>query len=418
MKKILILAAMAAFIGFAASCDKDDDLTPTNIERDWSKDIDLSNSYVKQLYEETGVAILTDYDDTLDVFYQGADYGVITNAEIEHIDTADRDKAVEWLKTNILDCFSTECIKNYFPRRLFLCRTLRVAGNTGFIGAWITELKYSNNLWGTSGTQHAYPFAQGMAIAVNVDELYNEETKIDYNTQYRTDIMTLICDELYMNNDWLDGITDSETVFPDDVTKMYGLNMYDTYALNTVDRTYHATVKGMYRTKYNADPTDSKKGDEISKVDWRRMTLNKFFEFGFPENGQNDNKAYGSFSFSWPKGTPTTYQSRYYSDYATTKTQVSYSCDGYVIISSNNQTTFINAHLASRIRNVQAPGGKYRDSRNLILALCDLNETKLTLYGDLLMQRLVGMSDYLKGYGIDFTKFNPAVGEMYKLVEQ
>ena len=67
MKKIFVFAALAAVIGiFAASCEKAEVLEPTKIEKDWTKGIDLSNSYVKDIFEKTGVAILTEFDDTLD----------------------------------------------------------------------------------------------------------------------------------------------------------------------------------------------------------------------------------------------------------------------------------------------------------------------------------------------------------------
>ena len=82
MKKIFVFAALAAFIGiFAASCEKAEVLEPTQIEKDWTKGIDLSNPYVKQVFEQTGVAILTEFNDTTDVFYQGSDIGVIKTVD-------------------------------------------------------------------------------------------------------------------------------------------------------------------------------------------------------------------------------------------------------------------------------------------------------------------------------------------------
>ena len=404
MKKILSFAILAAVIFFTGSCNKEDVLEPTNIEKDWAKNIDLSNAYVKQLYEETGVAILTEYDDTLDVFYQGSDYGVVNGVALTHIESEKKDKAIEWLKTNILDCFSTDCIKTYFPRRIFLCNTLKISGSApGNVGSWIMELKYANNLWGASGSQHIFPFEQGTAIVVNVDELYNTETQIDYNKQYRTDIMTLLCHELFMKNDWLKGIESNLDIFPDDVTMLYGCNVLDTESTNSLNSSQkYVTAKGMYRLWYGCNAKDSRYGDPITKYDYTKMSLEGYFEFGFPDNGQSDNQAYGVGYFRWPTGTPYTWTSTYYDDYATTKEKLTLSSDGYITISYNES---------------KAPNGSYRDARNLIFALIDLNSTKLSVYGEFLISRLYAMSEYLKGYGIDFQKFNSSVSDMYDMHE-
>ncbi len=54
MKKIFVFAALATVIGiFAASCEKAEVLEPTKIEKDWTKGIDLSNRYVKEIFEKT-----------------------------------------------------------------------------------------------------------------------------------------------------------------------------------------------------------------------------------------------------------------------------------------------------------------------------------------------------------------------------
>mgnify|MGYP007101917666 CR=1 FL=1 len=405
MKKIFALAAVAAIVGFAASCQKEEALTPTNIEKEWAKNIDLSNSYVKQLFEQTGVAILTEYDDTLDVFYQGADYGVITSTDLTHIAAADKDKAIEWLKTNVLDCFSTDCIKTYFPRRLFLCNTLRMSSEPGFTGTWVHELRWTNNFWSVNGAQHAFPFAQGMAVCINVETLFNPNTQIDYNKQYRSDIMNLIVDELFMKNDWMDEIRSSEDIFPEDVTMLYGLNVLDQRTYNSMDQTYYISQKGMYRTWYGISPKHPRFGDPVTMYDWTKMSLEGYFEFGFPDNGMNGANANGGGDFVWPTGTPKTYTSTYNDD----GVSKSFECDGYAQISNASQSG----------NNLKAPAGYYQDARNLIGALCDLNEVKLSVYGEFLINRLWAMSEFLRTeHGIDFRKFNPAVVTMYEMHEE
>lgn len=404
MKKIFVFAILASLLGFfAASCEKAEVLVPTNIEKDWTKGIDLSNSYVKQIFEQTGVAILTEYDDTLDVFYQGADYGLLKGVDITHIGAADKDRAIQWLKENILDCFSTECIKKYFPRRIFLCNTLRLGSEPGFTGTYMHELRWSNNYWGLEGAQHAYAFKQGMAICVNVETLFNPDTQIDYNKQYREDIMHIICCHLFMENDWMEPIKTSEDILPEDVTELYGLNVLDTRQTNSMDGTYHVTAKGMYRTWYNFSPKDSRYGDPITKLDWRYMTLTGYFEFGFPDNGMN-NGCYTSY-FSWPTGTPKSITSTYNDD----GERVTYEADGYCQISNTSQNG----------NNLKAPEGSYQDVRNLIGALADLNDVKLTVYGEFLIHRLYSLSEYLRTeYGIDFRKFSPSVVKMYQMHDE
>lgn len=404
MKKIFVFAALAAAIGiFSVSCDKAEILEPTHIEKDWTKAIDLSNTYVKQLFEQTGVAILTEYDDTLDVFYQGADYGLLQGVELTHIAAANKDRAIEWLKTNVFDCFSTECIKNYFPRRIFLCNTLRMGSEPGFTGTWIHELRWTNNYWSISGAQHAFPFAQGLAICIN-DAIFNPDTQVDYNTQYREDIMTLIVDELFMKNDWLQGIKNSEDIFPEDVTALYGLNVYDARS-TAADGSKYVSAKGWYQLWYGFSPKHSRYGDPVMRYDWSKMSLEGYFEFGFPDNGVNGANAYGGGYFRWPTGTPQTISSTYYDDYATTKQPVTFQCDGYAQVSNSSQTG----------NNLKAPSGQYQDARNLISALSNLNDVKLTVYGDFLIHRLWSISEYLREYGIDYRKFNPSVTHMYEM---
>jgi len=380
MKKILVFALAAFMIGFATSC-AEDVLEPTNIEKDWAKDIDLSNSYVKDIYEQTGVAILTEFNDTLDVLYQGSDEGVLSNVSITHLSADQKDAAIKWLKENILDCFSTDCIKTYFPRRIFLCQKLVVDDTPGNVGGWVEEVRYTNNLWGSTGVQHAFPFAQGLAISVNTEFLLNEETAVDYATQFRVDIMTIICHELFMNNSWLDGIQNNTDIFPDDVTELY--NRY-AHVKNTYDyKTDGSGVKyltddklSMWNLWYGCAADDPKRGDPVTIADSKKMSLEGYFQFGFPDHGQNNNQGYGQTAFNWVAGTLTfgTYYDR-------------------------------------------APDTIQRDARNLISALCDLQDYKLPYYGEFIIQRLYIMSEYFKEYGVDFKKFNPVVSTMYEMFE-
>lgn len=390
---------MAFMIGFTASCNKET-LEPTNMEKDWAKNIDLSNSYVKNLYEQTGVALLTDFDDTLDVFYQGADEGVLTMAQITHLTPEKKDPAIKWFKENILDYFSTECIKNYFPRRIFLCDKLTVDDTPNSAGAWVNEIRYTNNLWGTTGVQHAYPFAQGFAVNISVDYLLNEETSVDYATAFRVDIMTLLCDELFMKHDWLDGIGNNTDIFPDELTDLYSRYLLDRTTNDANGNPYVTDAKqGMWSRWFGKPATDKNYGDPLTYCDKTKMTLKGYFQFGFPDHGQNDNVGYGSSSFKWATGTPQQYTSNNNAD-------------------KENRTCTIDGYISFTNTQDVAPDSQYRDARNLILALCDLDDMRLSVYGDFLLDRLYIMSEYLKGYGIDFRRFNPSVAKMYKMHEE
>ncbi len=410
MKKIYVFALLATMIGFAASCNKEEALKPTNIEKDWTANMTLSNSYAKQLFDQTGVAILTDFDDTLDVFYQGADYGLLEGIELTHIASADQDRAIQWFKENILDCFSTDCIKKYFPRRIFLCNTLIIGSSPSFTPTYLHEVRWANNYWATlEGVQHAFPFKQGMAVCINVETLFNPDTQIDYNKQYREDIMHIFCCDLFMENDWLQEIKYNEDIFPDDVTALYGLNALDKRTYNSVDGTYYVSEEGMYSICFGYSPKHSRYGDPLTKVDWTKMTLENYFSFGFPDNGMNGANSYGGGYFKWPTGTPTTYTSTYHDEYATTREKITYECDGYAQISNSSQSG----------NNLKAPSGQYQDARCLIAALTDLNEVKLSVYGDFLIHRLWAMSEFLRNeHGIDFRKFDPDVVTMYQMHDE
>lgn len=392
---------MAFMIGFTASCSKET-LEPTNMEKDWAKNIDLSNSYVKDLYEKTGVAILTDFNDTLDVYYQGADEGVLTMANITHLTPEKKDAAIKWFKENILDCFSTECIRNYFPRRIFLCDKLTVDDTPGSVGGWVEEVRYTNNLWGTTGVQHAYPFAQGLAVNISVDYLLNEETAVDYATAFRVDIMTIICDELFMKNNWLAGIENNTDLFPDDVTELYNRYIIDRTSKDKAGSDYVPDEElklGAWTMWHGKTATDKNVGDPVTYCDKSKMSLEGFFQFGFPDHGHNYNIGYGQTNFHWPTGTPQTFTSNNNAD----KENRTYTTDGYVSFSTYTE---------------RIPDCIDRDARNLILALIDLQDPKLQVYGEFLIDRLYIMSEYLKGYGIDFQKFNPSVVKMYQMHEE
>lgn len=400
MKKIFLFIILAAILGVAVSCEKEELLTPTNIEKDWAQNIDLSNAYVKEIYEQTGVAILTEFNDTTDVFYQGADYGVIKTVNITHLTGSEKDKAIGWLKTNILDCFSKDCIKKYFPRRIFLTKTIVLSAEPGYIGPWIHEMRYTQNLWSANGTQHAFPFAQGFAVSVNTDVLFNEESQIDYNKKFRNDIMSLLCFELFMKNDWIEGIEGNDDIFPEDITMLYGASMLDYENNNPLaSNTKYVTKKGMYRIWYGYNAKDSRFGDWITKQDWSKMSLEGYFEFGFPDTGTNDNGEYGGI-FKWPTGTPV----HVVSTNNDAGQRVEFDCDGYVAVNSYS--------------NGSAPKGPLRDSRNLIGALIDLNDVKLTVYGEFLIHRLWAMNEYMKEVGVDFKKFNPVVNTLYQMHDE
>lgn len=401
MKKIFVFAFAAFMIGFAASCSKEV-LEPTNMEKDWAKNIDLSNSYVKDLYEKTGVAILTEFDDTTDVFYQGAEYGITTMGEITHVAPEQKDAAIKWLKENILDCFSYDCIRKYFPRRIFVCANLKMFDTPDFSGGWINELRYTNNLWDANGVQHAYPYAQGFAVNVNMDVLGNTETTVDYNHQYRVDIMNLLCDELFENNNWMDVMEFDPELFPEDVTMLYGHGLLDkTYSGTDANGDYYVKEgdEGCWNMWYGGWPaTDVDMGDPITMCDKSRMSLEGYFQFGFPDDGQYGNMATTYGVFHWPTGTETTYSSKNNPDKETRE----YSCDGYVSLGYYTNVA----------------DSKHRDARNLISALCDLQDVKLTVYGDFLIDRLCIFSDYMKDFGVDFKKFSPSVVKMYQMHEE
>ena len=136
--------------------------------------------------------------------------------------------------------------------------------------------------------------------------------------------------------------------------------------------------------------------------DWTKMSLQGYFEFGFPDNPVNSANSYGNGYFSWPTGTTKTGSSKYNDD-GVTKT---YEYDGYVTIASSSQSG----------NYAKAPSGIYQDARFLVAALTALTEKKLSVYGDLVIHRLWSMSEFLRTqYGIDFRKFDPDVNTLYQM---
>ena len=121
MKNILISFA-AVFL--LAGCEKEEDLTPTNIEVDWHDYLDMSNPIVKQMYDECQVGLLTDFDLNRDMLNNSTSYWEMLRMDKFETSTG-IDSAFVFLQETFLSYFTNKSfIRDYFPRKIILTREL------------------------------------------------------------------------------------------------------------------------------------------------------------------------------------------------------------------------------------------------------------------------------------------------------
>ena len=197
----MILAAAA--LSLSAACTKEETLSPSGKDKDSSADLKITSPIAQQIYKNTGVAIISDFDPTNDVLYLGADYGVDKTTTITLLENQeDATVAIEWLNRKVLAAFDDKAMKNLFPKRVFLAgNVVSSMGYATTLGGWYIHVRWTNNLWGISGAQHALSYPQGLLVNVNPTYLRAEKPAADYDMQFGEDILSIAIISILMDND-------------------------------------------------------------------------------------------------------------------------------------------------------------------------------------------------------------------------
>lgn len=138
MTKYLILFPFILLLCW--SCEKEDAITASGLDQDHVLDsLDMSYPIVKEYYEKYGVAILTRFDENVDLkfnFYTEHDHIFWNALEIGRITRKSQcDSIMEILEGDILSCFKDEFEfngktfrsdfrKKYFPNKILLTNSL------------------------------------------------------------------------------------------------------------------------------------------------------------------------------------------------------------------------------------------------------------------------------------------------------
>jgi len=122
MKKYLSISL--AFLFLLAGCEKDEKIIPTNFESNWHERLDMTNPTVKQMYDECGVGLLTDFEIITDLRFSVTSYwGVLRADKFERKSAID--SAYVFLQESFLKYFTNkQFIRDYFPRRILLSSEL------------------------------------------------------------------------------------------------------------------------------------------------------------------------------------------------------------------------------------------------------------------------------------------------------
>ncbi|MCF0173486.1 MAG: hypothetical protein HUJ91_07165 [Bacteroidales bacterium] len=401
LSKYIILAAATLF----ASACSEETLTPSGLDTDPSAKFNITNPIAKSLYDNTGVAVLSDYDIEKDVLYLGADYGKDKTTTISLLDNQDDiDFAIDWLNKKLFPVFSTEMLKTKFPRRVYLAKELTsVMGYATTLGNWLMLLRWTNNYWGINGIQHALPFPQGLVVNVNPVYLRAEDSST-YDMQFSEDILSIAIIYILMEYDLIDPCLNNSKIMIDEMTaKMYGgiypLNTYRDQTLPGSSHSYKAmTAMGMGEIFDGYSASDTKYGDSevCNCLDTTKIHLKYYFRYGFVDEPDRNGIYTSHFYFPKEDGSLYTWSSTKYPGYTSAKGAITCQTDCYT----------------TSLGTCRTPTDIHEDVWNMVQALVHLNEIRWDTYGERIQQRLTGLHEYLRSLGIDIGKYNPYVDRL------
>ena len=190
MKKYILISLAAALLH--AGCEKEEKLTPTNIEVAWCDYLDLSNPLVKQFYQEYGVGLLTEFDENRDFRYQIERYWDVAYApKIE--DENEKEQAFGFVQESLLSYFTNkQFIRDHFPRMMLLCSDI-ILGNTGasnnnLYNPFIEES--DSSIRPAINSIHSIFNPVSFALACKLETIYYNET--NYNNYMRDNMYNLL----------------------------------------------------------------------------------------------------------------------------------------------------------------------------------------------------------------------------------
>ncbi|WP_099291731.1 MULTISPECIES: hypothetical protein [unclassified Butyricimonas] len=142
MNRISIILAISALLFCCVACEDEDGLSPSGLDVDRVQDLlDWSNPVVKRYYDDYGVALMTDFDENLDIkfnFYESWANRFWRNMEIGKMERkSECDSAIAVLDTAVFRYFKDELEfqgevyrsdfkKKYFPNKILITNKLIV----------------------------------------------------------------------------------------------------------------------------------------------------------------------------------------------------------------------------------------------------------------------------------------------------
>ncbi len=145
MNRTSIILAISMLLFCCIACEDEDELSPSGLDTDRVQDLlDWSNPVVKKYYGDYGVALMTDFDENLDIkfnFYESWANSFWKNMEIGKMERkSECDSAITVLDTAVFRYFKDELEfqgevyhsdfkKKYFPNKILITNKLIVGSD-------------------------------------------------------------------------------------------------------------------------------------------------------------------------------------------------------------------------------------------------------------------------------------------------
>lgn len=145
MNRTSIILAISMLLFCCIACEDEDELSPSGLDTDRVQDLlDWSNPVVKKYYRDYGVALMTDFDENLDIkfnFYESWANSFWKKMEIGKMERkSECDSAITVLDTAVFRYFKDELEfqgevyhsdfkKKYFPNKILITNKLIVGSD-------------------------------------------------------------------------------------------------------------------------------------------------------------------------------------------------------------------------------------------------------------------------------------------------